>query len=384
MTSRLVTFRVPPWAAGLCDLVGRLGSWWLRQFLALFSEPVGEWFVGRGRKTLVLAAEQDAIGLQLLTDRGRQLASARIGLADYSPACIDHFLVSQGLARDHVAIGLRLAPEKFFERRLVLPVEAGRSLNKVVVDDLVGKTPFRIEDVYHDHCAIADAASGKITVAQWVTRRKFVEEAVATLGVDVAGLAFVDSRGEDGQHAPPPRIALRREAGARTSWVRNAALALTAGALVLAVIAGGVKYNRQQTVLDGLQARIAVARAKAQEVRAAIDKLQQKQTALLGLRSKKAAGPGLLDIWEEVTRLLPAHSWLTELRLFERPEKQEQGIVIAGFSAAAASLVGIVDRSSMFTDASLTAPVALDAAEERERFAVQAKLKRSGQPGQSR
>jgi general secretion pathway protein L len=46
--------------------------------------------------------------------------------------------------------------------------------------------------------------------------------------------------------------------------------------------------------------------------------------------------------------------------------------------------VGLVDRSTLFADASLTAPIALDPLEERERFALQAKLKRPDQPRGSR
>jgi general secretion pathway protein L len=49
---------------------------------------------------------------------------------------------------------------------------------------------------------------------------------------------------------------------------------------------------------------------------------------------------------------------------------------MTGFSAEAASLVGIIDQSPFFADASLTAPIALEPVEQRERFALQAKLKR--------
>jgi general secretion pathway protein L len=44
-------------------------------------------------------------------------------------------------------------------------------------------------------------------------------------------------------------------------------------------------------------------------------------------------------------------------------------------SAAAASLVGLLDRSALFTEASLVGPIAADPAEGRERFIIQAKLK---------
>jgi general secretion pathway protein L len=144
--------------------------------------------------------------------------------------------------------------------------------------------------------------------------------------------------------------------------------------VVLGLLAAGLTYWRQAAVLDELDAKIAAARGKAQQVRAAIDKLEQKQATLLRLRTRKAEEPGLLDAWEEATRVLPSHSWLTELRLSETSDKRQ--ISMSGFSAAAASLVGMIDQSPYFADTALTSPIALDSVEQRERFALQAKLKR--------
>ena len=84
---------------------------------------------------------------------------------------------------------------------------------------------------------------------------------------------------------------------------------------------------------------------------------------------------GLIDLWEETTRVLPSHSWLTEFRLVETMGKREEQVTISGFSNAAPSLVGIIDSSPLFFDAALTAPIAFDATEGRERFALQAKVK---------
>src|SRR5262249_58863455 len=120
--------------------------------------------------------------------------------------------------------------------------------------------------------------------------------------------------------------------------------------------------------------QVAYARAKAQQVRAAIDGLEQKRATLLRLRTRKEEKPTLLDAWEEATRVLPSHSWLTELRLTETSDQRQ--ISMTGFSAAAASLVGMIDQSPFFTDTALTAPIALDQAEQRERFSLHAKLKR--------
>jgi general secretion pathway protein L len=67
---------------------------------------------------------------------------------------------------------------------------------------------------------------------------------------------------------------------------------------------------------------------------------------------------------------------LTEFRLAETSGKREQQVAMVGFSGAAPSLVGIFDGSRLLFDAALTSPVAFDAVEGRERFALQAKVRR--------
>jgi general secretion pathway protein L len=268
---------------------------------------------------------------------------------------------------------VRLPGGRIFGRSLTLPVEAMRALDRIVEQDLIGKTPFRRQDIYCGHAATR-AAPDRIVVRQWVARRDIVEDAVASVGLDLDAVAFVDAEARPDADASP-RIALRPDRDDRSRWIGATATALAGSALVLALVAGGLTYWRQGTALDDLDAQLAGARAKAQQVRNAIDKLEKKQAVLLRLRAHKADQPGLLDAWEEATRILPSHSWLTELRLSEAADKQPQ-ISMTGFSTAASSLVGIIDQSPFFTDASLTAPIALDPVEQRERFALQAKLKR--------
>jgi general secretion pathway protein L len=360
-------------AARLSDLLRRLGHLWLREFLALFPPPVGQWLVGRGRSSVVLEAEPDTIALRLLDDNRQPRACERVARADFAPASVDRFLQAHKLERKDTAVGVRLPAGQVFGRTLTLPVEAMRSLDRIVEQDLIGKTPFRPQEIYCDHAATRTAPD-KIVVRQWVARRDIVEDAVAAVGLDLAAVAFVDAEARPDGSALP-RIALRPDRDDRSRWIATTTTALAGSALALALLAAGLTYWRQGVALDDLDAQVAGARAKAQHVRNAIDKLEKKQAVLLRLRAHKADQPGLLDAWEEATRILPSHSWLTELRLSEPADKQPL-ISMTGFSTAAASLVGIIDQSPFFTDASLTAPIALDPVEQRERFALQAKLKR--------
>ena len=93
----------------------------------------------------------------------------------------------------------------------------------------------------------------------------------------------------------------------------------------------------------------------------------------------------MIDLWQEATRVLPSHSWLTEFRLVETVGKREEQIAILGFSNAAPSLVGIIDGSPLLFDAALTSSIAFDAAEGCRTFRVasqsEVKLAENTRPG---
>ena len=355
--------------------LGEFGRWWLNEFLALFPASVGKWLTGGGRLSLVLVPERDAVALELIDEGRHPIASTRIPRTEDVPAAIADFLTTHGVANKDVAIGIRLPTEKMFGRKLVLPVEAARALDQVLVQDLIAKTPFRPAAIYHDYRTARTAEAGKIVVWQWLARREFVAEALAHVGLGFDRVTFVESAAGGSTDEPASRIMLGRSDRAGRPRARTAALALAASALVLSVLAAGLEFRRQEAVRNDLEQKLTAARARAGQVQDAIQKLEHKQALLLRLRAQKTERPGLLDAWEEATRLLPVHSWLSELRLAEIANTRDQQVTMTGFSAAASSLVGLIDQSPLFSDASLTAPIALDPVEQRERFALQAKLR---------
>jgi general secretion pathway protein L len=377
MVSRVLGFSPPHWVSIIPDLLARLGQWWVTEFLLLFPEQFSEWLTDRGYKKLTLIAEPDSLVLQLSSDRHRPLASARIARSDYSPASIDDFLRAKELDRGQVVIGVRVARDQIFSRQLILPLEAAGSIDQIVVQDLVTKTPFLLPDIHHDHQS--RTVSDKVVVWQWIVRREFVANVVQSAGLDLAELAFVDSEGDSAGGAPAPMLTLRQDRSQRRSWIRKTFYALALGASFLAVVTCAHKYWKHQRILDNLSAELTTARARAQQVRAAMDKLDQKQAAIVRVRSQKRDAPGLLEVWEEVSRILPLDSWLTELRLSEIAQRQDQVVLMTGLSTAAAGLVALIDKSSLFADAALTAPTALDSVEQRERFTLQAKLQQKRQ-----
>jgi general secretion pathway protein L len=355
------------------DLIEGFGGWWLKEFLGLLPERVADWLVDSGGRTLVLAPEADAVAFCLKTDRGRLLASSRIGRGDYSTDLIDEFLRHHRCGRARVSIGLGLPREQIFHRSFVLPLETRRALDAVVVQDLLAKTPFQLDGIHHAHRV--RRGGDRFVVSQWVVRRAHVAAAAEALGLEADAVGFIECADAGADGAPASIVMKRSSAASRDRWVQRTAFGLACTALLLAVTLLATRYQRQQALLDGLQSEIAAATAKAKSVLGAIDKLQQEQTVILRLRAKRNE-PGLLDLWEEATRIVPAHTWLSELRLSDAPDGPQ--VVMAGFSAAAASLVGLLDGSPLFAEAALVGPITVDATEGKERFIIQTKVKRLG------
>ena len=360
--------------ARLPELPRRLRAWWLKEFLDLFPTRFVELVSGRERTLLVVAADREGFALELMNGTHLPMASERTSASDGALASIDRFLVVHGFERHEVDIGLRLPAESVFVRKFLLPAEARDAIETIVARDLANKTPFKADDIYCDYLAGERAEGEKIKVWQWVIRRQFVDQALSPLKMGIEDIAFILSNNDE-RNEPAPFINLRRGEEARNSWRERIVPILCCSALVLALIAGSLKYWNQQAVLDRLGAEISATSGKAQQVRVLVDQLKEKRSALLRLRLQRSESPGLIDLWDETTRVLPPHSWLTEFRLAETTGKREQQVTMVGFSGAAPSLVGIIDGSRLFVDASLTSAVAFDAAEGRERFALQAGVK---------
>src|SRR5262249_54579545 len=133
------------------ELLRGFGQWWLRELLELFPQRMSDWLVDSGRRSLLLVPEPGAVVLQLATGRGRPLASRRIGRKDYASDRIDAFLYTHRQRRNRISLGLSLPPELIFARTFVLPLAARPALETVMVQDLLTKTPFQLDDIHHGH-----------------------------------------------------------------------------------------------------------------------------------------------------------------------------------------------------------------------------------------
>ena len=78
----------------------------------------------------------------------------------------------------------------------------------------------------------------------------------------------------------------------------------------------------------------------------------------------KQDGQSPITVIEDLSRVLPDTTHLTELRL------EPNGIEIGGVAKGAAQLPQLLEQSGSFADARLTSPLTIDAREDAERFNI--------------
>jgi general secretion pathway protein L len=374
-TSQHITPRPRPLLEQVASSVGGLAKWWLNEFLGLLPARIAQRMMDAGHRNLLIRSQDGRIVCQLRNEVGGVLAKTVLAQANDIRGAMASLLRKHRLSAEDVDIGIEVPSETIFRREILLPQEARAALPTIAMQDLLRKTPFHLDEIYHDYTAVPSGT--KIVVSQWVIQRTFADDAARQLGMEPTEIAFVETIPSE-ENGPAVRLKLR-PTSERASWLWKALIGLTITGILLLGLAALSETQRQQDVLDELARQLATARKQAQQVRSTLDKVQQERNTLDQLRSRKWEAATTLDVWEGLSRVLPDHAWLTELQITESADGKERRVVMTGFSTAAADLVALIDKSALFQDVALTAPIAIDPMEQRERFVLQATIRPQAQ-----
>jgi general secretion pathway protein L len=232
-------------------------------------------------------------------------------------------------------------------------------LPKILDQEVLRRTPFQLSEIWH---AATEAAGGTGDIASmhhWIIRRDRAEAALAELGLKISDVDFLATGETD---AETFQVINFSAAGDEDPAWAPRAIRVLAVVAVVAVIFGLSAFEwRQASVAAAIETALAEARQGAQSGRDGTDPAGR----LLAMKSEV----GVLEVWDELSRILPDHTFLTESRMADGK------LTVSGFSADAAKLVRIIDQSPLFSGAALTAAITPDATEHKERFSLSFKLR---------
>jgi general secretion pathway protein L len=264
-------------------------------------------------------------------------------------------------------------PETTFFRRSFDSVRACERVHAIARQELEHRTPFHAESVYLGMVIEPrQKDSQTLTIRQTIVRRELVEETVRRLDLSLAEISFVAPMGD--KDSPAYSISLRPEADREVPFRRVLRILIVA-ALIIAGLDAALFWWQQERTITAIEAEIALVRERALVVRGIEQEIARIRSALSTLE-KQRASLSSVDVWRETSRVLPDHSWVTDWRF------RDGLISMAGFSAAATELVGLFEKSPLFTQANLDAPITFDAVNERERFSLVARTRADAPSGQ--
>lgn len=344
----------------LTGLWNGFASWWWEQFRQAIPPQWLDRIGGTNKPCLTIWRDGESVICRMVAASGP--IEVRLPLRGFGRPAIDRLLAQHELSRDAIRIGLGTESRMFLVRDVAVPQVAIDALPQILDREILHRTPFQPDDIWHG--SVPSASDAQIlSLRQWIVRRDRVDVALAEVGLcrdDIDYLAV-----ENGQEALEVITFAAKDAAepsrpARRTWLPVAA---AIASLMLGFL---VVEWRQSSIAAEVEVELAEAREAMQGKRG-------NSSQLFRLAGMKAEG-GVLDIWDELSRILPDHTFLTELRIMDG------NVTMSGFSPDAARLVRIVDQSPRFAGATLVGAITADANEQKDRFNIGFRLRSIRQP----
>jgi general secretion pathway protein L len=383
---------------GVRDLAYRfelpaLWSWWTGEFSRALP-GVSRTAIQKRRTRPILAFASGAAVLWV-----PRIASGKLELVDQSeiPLLGDPDAITraghaaiEGLTRkvyggsvQATKLSVALPPSQVLRKTLVLPAAVEENLRQAIEWDLDRHTPFPAEQLYFDAVVVGRDSQSKTIRVEWAAAlRSHVDRAVRqaqSWGATVVAVTpEVPGRNPVGD-LPPSRLNLL-PAEARTDvapwrrWQLWLPLAFVLAAIVAAV-ALPVWQKRERVI--ALLKEAAEARAQAAAADALRAELERATSVYNFALTRKFGFAPVVQLIEDVTRLLPDDTWLLQFELKAPPRGKEpiREVVLRGESASASRLVALLEESKLFEQASPRSPMTKIQPGPGEIFDIGAQLK---------
>ncbi len=257
-----------------------------------------------------------------------------------------------------------LAPGQVLRKRLVLPAAVEPDLKQTLAYDLDRHTPFKPDELWFDAAVIGrDAQRGEIRVDWAAALRTTVAEAkkrAESFGATVAAVT-PDAPGDEGP-ATTGRSRLNllpvAERPAVAWWRQWRVWAPLAACALVALVAIVLPMWQKRAYVIALTQTTEQARVQADAASALRNQLETATNDYNYVLGRKYGFPSSVQVLEDVTKLLPDDTWLTQLdvRSSKGSKEPKRELLLRGESANAGRLVTLLEDSKAFVEAAPRSP----------------------------
>ena len=317
----------------------------LRPVLAFDADHAVLWRPAAGEQGIEM---QPVVSIPLAGDA----ATGRAALDSVPP-------VVYGGASGPARVVVALPAKSVLRRTLVLPAAVEENLLEALAFDLDRHTPFKADELYFDATVTGrDPARKEIRAELAAARRALVDRAVAQ--AESWGATVVAVTPEPGSTTDPSRLNLlpaeRRPSPGAGAWLRIWAPLALLLALCAVAVALPVWQKREYAIallriVDGARGQAAVS----EDLRTRLEKEISDYNFPL---ERKFAFPSSVQVLDEITKLLPDDTWLTqmEVKTQTRGKDTQRELLMRGESGNAGRLITLFEESKVFTQAAPRSP----------------------------
>lgn len=337
----------------LCNALGDFCSWWLRELVPLLPKSA----VKASTISVEVAREQCIIY--------REINECRETLGATSPEYLG------GRIREipgAIVCDILIAPSCYLKRLLSqgrLPY--GRAVAMAAID-LVDSTPLSEEDVY---IGLEEPGATEDGTNYYIVKKNLLDAVLASLvesGIRPRFIRMID--GDRERVLSRESLAQISPAFSNVPWRRRFLQGAVVVLMVGLLLTYGHVYFRYAEASSQLSAQANAKQSEAVEVRKLLDERKGKLARLEAARNGKARSVPLVRIWDELTRVIPDSSWITDLTI------QNDDVTIIGYSPVAAELISAIEASPLFHGTNFDAPVTRVPGRSGERFVIRTVIAR--------
>jgi len=343
--------------------IGESFSRWIDSVAENVHSLIDRW-CGVQRQVQLIEQEQDTFTLHALGPaKDASLPDQRIRIAQGA--------IAEALSADWLETfrgsraELVLRPNRFMFRPLELPKRAAEFLDGIVRAQIDRLTPWTVGEAVYSWTPPIEAGNERIQLTVAATARAQVTpyvKALAALGATAIVVSTVPQEAASG--AAPLKVFEQQSRGAfEITRIRRILMLVLAAAAAMAVISIGVS----SIAADSLDTEQQDLTRQISKRRAAMR--QDGGNAQRMLERRKQTTAASVIILEALSKLLPDHTFVTELRV-------EGGKVqVTGLTRDAPSLIRLIEQSPHFERATFFAPTTQSPGEPGERFHIEARIK---------
>jgi general secretion pathway protein L len=340
------------------------GHWWRGELAAAMPARLSTMLERRHARP-VLAFDGSTATLWRPTTHGRMQMSevARIALdgdvssvAASGRAALAPLVRAANGARPRIVV--TLSPRTALRKTLTLPMALEDHLHQSLAYDLDRHTPFKPEELYFDAVVVdRDGAHNTLRVDLAAARRGLVDTILGQ--AESFGARVVAATVDPPATASMSRINLLPEDRRPTDsgyarWQVIVPLAVLVVGALAALFLPIWQKRGEAIALNELSDQ---ARERAGISEALRTELERRVSDYNFALARKYAFPGTVQVLDDVTRILPDDTWLTQFELHTMRGKDVQREVnLRGESANAGRLVSLLEDSKIFTQAAPRSP----------------------------